>query len=200
MSATKLSQDSMMSLSAEELLRVGKLSSSSSLEDEGRGFEGKLIVRDDEEEGLGAEMRVEDGDDEDFVPIPAIHQLPFCDNNAKTSKASASASAPPSRGEDGIWGMKPNQSGGGGLGSGEDSDEIVLSRSSGLGSGQHILVATLDGKLALVDYTGKILWSFSTGHLFSSTISSLQVIQGNKLLKHHFSILDDNVPHSFNLG
>lgn len=48
--------------------------------------------------------------------------------------------------------------------------------SNNLSSARHFLVSTLDGKLTLLDQTGKEVWSLYTGELFSSTISSLQVV------------------------
>jgi len=40
---------------------------------------------------------------------------------------------------------------------------------------QAVLVATLDGRVSMLNQNGSILWSVKTGKVFSSTISSMQV-------------------------
>jgi translation initiation factor 2-alpha kinase 3 len=49
-------------------------------------------------------------------------------------------------------------------------------------NGRHVVVATLDGQVSLLDHAGKILWSICTGQLFSSTISSLQLSEDGKYI------------------
>ncbi|CAG7732579.1 unnamed protein product [Allacma fusca] len=63
---------------------------------------------------------------------------------------------------------------------GNSSDETVVSPSRELVNERHVLVATLDGKLSLLDQGGRILWSIATGQIFSSTISSLQLNENGK--------------------
>lgn len=59
-----------------------------------------------------------------------------------------------------------------------EDDVEIINASGGDGiveTDRKYLVATLDGKVTLLNRTGHQLWSVKTGPLFSSTISSLQV-------------------------
>lgn len=58
----------------------------------------------------------------------------------------------------------------------DDEEKIEVVKTDGVVEvDRKFLVATLDGKVTLLNRTGHQLWTVKTGPLFSSTISSLQV-------------------------
>lgn len=97
-------------------------------------------------------------------PHLTIPSLPFCKPTKTTVRSSMSEESKKSGEEDDK-----------GIDESEDDVEVVQAPDSLVENDRQFLVATLDGKVTLLNRTGHQIWSVKTGPLFSSTISSLQV-------------------------
>ncbi len=123
-------------------------------------------------------LRKRDGESELKNPHPhiSVPQLPFCKptkttvGSGGTQKSEEKDSKRRDHTEEDSFGSAADYD--------DDDVEVVHTSDSILDTNGKFLVATLDGKVTLLNKTGHHLWSVKTGPLFSSTISSLQV-------KHH---------------
>ncbi|CAL8122921.1 unnamed protein product [Orchesella dallaii] len=128
-------------------------------------------------------------EDEDELKNPHPHisvpQLPFCKPTRSTvgSESAKDASSKEKKktkekrsvdSHDAVYGD--------GLDHDDDADdiEVINASEAALKADRKFLVATLDGKVTLLNRTGHQLWTVKTGPLFSSTISSLQLNENGK--------------------
>lgn len=136
---------------------------------DGKTIEERLLAK-----SAGARGYSQDKDElKNPHPHISMPQLPFC----KPSKSTVgSNNAPKSSEETKKVGSVPEKDEYGEDNTINDEDiEIIGNTVDQLETERKFLVATLDGKVTLLNKTGHQLWTVKTGPLFSSTISSLQV-------------------------
>lgn len=121
-------------------------------------------------------LRKKEGESELRNPHPhiSVPQLPFC-KPTKTTVGSGAAQKSDDKESKKRESSEEDSFGSAADYNDDDDIEIVHTSDSILDTNGKFLVATLDGKVTLLNKTGHHLWSVKTGPLFSSTISSLQV-------------------------